>query len=80
MKTERKRGVKAPELHQGGNTLWTEKKTAGTRGGTRQRKKERGREETTLTVPRMAQILLSGGRYKKDFREGSKKTKILLGC
>lgn len=31
---------------------------------------EKGREETTLTVPRMAQILLSGGRCKKRFSGG----------
>lgn len=38
--------------------------------------REGEKEETTLTVPRMAQILLSGGRCKKTiFGRGVKKLK-----
>jgi len=75
---EEKRGVKAPELHQGGNTLRMEKKTAGIRGKRiRQRRREGGNDP--YGTPNGTDSSQAEGA-KKDFWEGSKKTKILLGC
>lgn len=66
---------------RGGNTLWTERKTAGTRRGERTRQSERGGGgNDPYGTPNGTDSSQEGARGKNDFRVGSKKTEILLGC